>query len=225
MRSSTFVRVLGILALAIVAGGLIGWWASRNSKQMPAPSAPQPVVNTPVAPTPSAAPQVTTPEIKTETDVVAADTNSFDPGSWEERLDEILGDADDDTDRKANQLLDMMDKVGVEAQTEIAGHVVNLINDKDFAERAAKYLTNADVPESISSVFMDDLYNRDDEMKLPLLLAVARNDKHALKDEAKDLLELYLEEDYGTNWNQWEEAMKKYLKEQAEQEAPVAAQP
>jgi hypothetical protein len=226
MRSSTLARVLGILALAIVAGGLIGWWASRNTNSattsQPSPP-PAPIATAPVEPTPI-------PKAVTNADVsappeVASNTNAFDPALWDEKLDEILGDADDDTDRKARQLLDMMDKVSVEAQTEIAGHIVNLVDDKDFSERAAKYLTNADVPEAVSSIFMDDLYNRDEEMKLPLILAVARNDKHALKDEAKDLLELYVEEDYGTNWNQWEEATKKYLKEHAAEEAPVAAQP
>jgi hypothetical protein len=230
MRSSTFARVLGILALAIVAGGLIGWWASRNTHptqpQPPAPQSSAPVAVTPsVEPTPIPKPATNGNGVIAAPTEVASNTNAFDPALWDDKLDEILGDGDDDTDRKARQLLDMMDKVSVEAQTEIAGHIVNLVDDKDFAERAAKYLTNAEVPEAVSSVFMDDLYNRDEEMKLPLLLAVARNDKHALKDEAKDLLELYIEEDYGTNWNQWEEATKKYLKEHAAEEAPVAAQP
>lgn len=156
---------------------------------------------------------------------VSADTNAFEPAQWEEKLDEILGDADDDTDRKANQLLDMMPKVDLEAQIEIAGHVVNLINDKEFVARAAKYLTNAEVPEAVASVFMNDLYNRDDTVKLPLILEIAKNEMHTLRDEAKDLLELYIEEDYGTNWNQWEESMNKYLKEHAADESPIPAQP
>ena len=99
------------------------------------------------------------------------------------------------------------------------------MNDKDFSTRAAKYLTNADVPEAISSVFMDDLYNRNDATKLPLLLAVASNEKHALKDEAKDLLELYIEEDYGTNWTKWDGAVKTYLKEHPEEDPQPAVQP
>lgn len=216
--------------MAIVIGGLIGWWASRNPNAGPPQPATQPsapVVEVPVEPEmtePTEAPEVTP-----ETNVANITNAPFDPALWDERLDEILGDPDDDTDRKAREMLDMMDKVGVEAQTEIAGHIVNLVDDNDFSTRAAKYLTNAEVPEAVSSVFMNDLYNRDDVMKLPLLLAVARNEKHVLRDEAKDLLELYVEEDYGTNWNQWEEATQKYLKENAVEETtspdPTAAQP
>jgi len=215
MRSSTLSKILGILAVAILVGGLIGWLASRNpSKTESTPPLPVSEGTTTTTTTELTQPPVeetTNTEVKPTSDV--ASTNAFDPALWEERLDEILGDADDDTDRKSRQLLEMMPKVGEQAQVEIAGHLVNLVNDDDFARSAAKFLTNSDVPESVSSIFMNDLYNREANMKLPLLLAVARNEKHALRDEAKDLLELYVEEDYGTNWNQWEESMNKYIKE------------
>ncbi|MEO5802815.1 MAG: hypothetical protein ABIR24_04740 [Verrucomicrobiota bacterium] len=212
--------------MAIIVGGGIGWWASRNphSRPEPTPQPPAPTVTIPdeVIPDP---PAMTNVEVIPPAVAVSADTNAFEPAQWEEKLDEILGDADDDTDRKANQLLDMMPKVDLEAQIEIAGHVVNLINDKEFVARAAKYLTNAEVPEAVASVFMNDLYNRDDTVKLPLILEIAKNEMHTLRDEAKDLLELYIEEDYGTNWNQWEESMNKYLKEHAADESPIPAQP
>jgi hypothetical protein len=228
MRSSTLARVLGILAVAIIAGGLIGWWASRNPSgtETTAPTVQPPgKTETTLPSNPPVAPGEKETEPAPEPETVSTNA-AFDPALWDERLDEILGDPDDDTDRKANQLLDMMDKVSQEAQEEIAGHIINLVDDKDFSKRAAKYLTNAAVPEAVSSIFMNDLYNRDEIMKLPLLLAVARNEKHALRDEAKDLLELYVEEDFGTNWVQWEEATKKYIKEHGgEEEAPTAAQP
>ena len=221
MRNSNVSRILGILALAVIVGVLIGWWVSRTPKGLE--NITQPEVPD-LALSKSAPPSLQPPKEEMATETDSADPNApFDPALWDEKLDEILGDADDDTDRKANQLLELMEKVGPDAQEEIAGHVVNLIDDKDF-HKAAKYLTNAEVPEAISSVFMNDLYNRDEVMKMPLLLAVARNDNHPLREEAKDLLELYREEDYGTDWTKWEEATKKYLKEHGETGEPAATE-
>ncbi len=217
MRSSTLSKALGILVAAIAIGALIGWWASRNSSHplppvVEASAEPEiaPRKNEPAPPAPFINPPVAVAPVQAE---VVSPTDLDDPALWEEKLDEILG-SDMPEDKMGEELLAMMDKVGTEAQVELAGHVVNLVDDAQFY-KTAKYLTNAAVSEEVSSIFMNDLYNRDESVKLPLLLEVARNEKHALRDEARDLLELYVEEDYGTNWVQWEDATKKYLKEHA----------
>jgi hypothetical protein len=46
-----------------------------------------------------------------------------------------------------------------------------------------------------------------------LLLDIARNPEHRKASEAKEILELYLEEDYGTNWSVWQQKMTEWLKE------------
>ena len=46
-----------------------------------------------------------------------------------------------------------------------------------------------------------------------LLLDVARDPKNSKSAEAKDLLELFLEEDYGTDWATWQTKMTEWLKE------------
>ena len=216
MRSSTLTRVLGILVVAIAVGGLIGWLASRGPspgldatpERVVQPTLPEPATNV-IAVKPA-------PKVEGTPAPEIVSTNGLDdPSMWEEKLDKILGDADDDTNKKGLQLLEMMPKVGEEAQVEIAGHIVNLLDDEYFS-KAAKYLTNAEVPEAVSSVFLNDLYNRENSVKLPLVLAVARNGKHPLHAEARDLLELYIEEDHGDNWNEWESAMKTWLKDHPE---------
>ena len=53
-------------------------------------------------------------------------------------------------------------------------------------------------------------------VKLPLLLEVARTPQHPKAEEAKDLLELYLEEDYGADWNKWQANMEQWIKDNPE---------
>ena len=216
MRTSTLGRVFGVLTVAILIGGLIGWWVSRDSTGSGSTheaGTTSPAVSPEVERTPPSATNIDA-EIPVPAPVVASTNNPAD--DWEDELDEILS-SDTDTNRKAEDLLDLMPKVNEEAQIELAGHIVNLVEDNRYA-RVAPYLTNAAVPEAVSSIFMNDLYNRADSLKLPLVLAVARADNHPLRDEAKDLLELYIEEDYGTDWAKWEEAMNKWLKENPDED-------
>ena len=221
MRSSIIPKAFAILAGAIVIGGSIGWFASRNASDVSAPAQESPAESQTTDNTttenktdfvksiPNAAPVVAIQPADSTTSILD------DPALWEEKLDDILLSDSVPENKKGEQLLELMGKVGMEAQIELAGHAVNLLDDDQF-HLAAKYLTNAAVAEDVSSVFMNDLYNRDDAIKLPLILEVARNEQHVLRDEARDLLELYVEEDHGTNWVQWEAAMKKYLQEQEE---------
>jgi len=75
------------------------------------------------------------------------------------------------------------------------------------------YLTNADLPENVLDVLLDDALNRPNSLKLPALLDIARNEQNPEAAQAKDFLELFLDEDYGTNWDQWQASMDQWLKE------------
>lgn len=75
------------------------------------------------------------------------------------------------------------------------------------------YLTNADLPENVLDVLLDDVLNRPNSLKLPALLEVARSAQHPKAAEAKDFLELFLEEDYGADWDKWQAGMEQWLKE------------
>ena len=60
---------------------------------------------------------------------------------------------------------------------------------------------------------LDDVLNRPNSLKLPALLAVARNAQHPKAAEAKDFLQLFLEEDYGSDWDKWQARMEQWLKD------------
>ena len=106
----------------------------------------------------------------------------------------------------------MFPRLPEDGQVEVAQHLSNLVEDEDYAS-LGQLLKNAKLPEPVLDVLMGDLLNRPNAVKLPLFLDLARDPAHAKAEEAKDLLELYLDEDYGTDWNKWQQKMREWLKE------------
>jgi hypothetical protein len=140
---------------------------------------------------------------------LANGTNSI--PDWEDKVDAILTSDGEDTD-KAKKMLEMFPKLAPDAQEEVAHHLSNLTPDEDYTP-IANLLTNSALSESVLDVFMEDVLNRPNAVKLPLLLEVAQNPQHPGAQEAKDVLELFLEEDYGTDWTKWQAKMQDWLKE------------
>lgn len=141
-------------------------------------------------------------------------TNPVDPASslpWDQRLDDILLRGGEPSD-KADAIRKLMTVAPAEAQVELAQHLINMVQD-DRYDPAAELLTNATTPAAVATVLMNDLLNRRNNLKLPMLLAIARNDQHPLKDQAKDMLELFLQADYSTNWDQWGSAVDAWLQQ------------
>jgi len=130
--------------------------------------------------------------------------------AWEDKLDEILGSASPDQD-KAKQMLELFPNLPADGQEEVAQHLSNLVADSDFGLLRA-YLTNAALADNVLDVLLDDVLNRPNSLKLPALLEVARSAQHPKAAEAKDFLELFLEEDYGDDWDKWQSQMQEWLK-------------
>ncbi len=130
---------------------------------------------------------------------------------WEQRIDDVLT-AKDDEDQKAKRLLELLPNLPEEGQVEAAQHLSNLLPDEQYPA-LAQTLTNAHTPEAVLDVLMTDVLNRPNPIKLSTLLDVARTPEHPKSEEARDVLEVFVDEDYGTNWDAWETAVKKWLKE------------
>ena len=135
----------------------------------------------------------------------------IEPGAapWEQALDDILL-GDDDENGKADKILALIPNAPAEAKQELAQHLVNMVQD-DHYDGTAQMLTNSATPVEVSDVLMNDLLNRNNGLKLPMLLALARNPDHPLKDQALDLLGLLTQEDNGTNWDQWSSTIDTWL--------------
>lgn len=158
----------------------------------------------PVVPTPQPVPQ--TQEVAQA--AVPAPPNLL--TNWEARLEEIL-DSDLEEKDKAAQMASSLPLMPEEGQMEVAQHLSNLVVDEDYG-LIAGFLTNTGLPESVLDVFLADSLNRPNAVKLPLLLEVAQNQQHPKAAEAREILELYLEEDYGNDWTQWNTKLQEWIK-------------
>src|SRR5208282_1629859 len=204
---SKFVTVLkwaGVVAAVIGVGLLFGWLGWRGKPaSIPVPSAPVAVTSE----SPSV-PEKTNPSHAGGGTTEPAGKPRPYPGSptipvvqanlitnWEDRLDQIL-DANNSEADKAKEMLEMFPRLPEDGQVQVAQHLSNLTADVDYGP-LGQYLTNSTMPEAVLDVLMADLLNRPNSLKLPLLLDVARQDQNPKASDARDILELYLDGNYG----------------------------
>lgn len=221
--------VIGIVVGIVAIGGLVGWLASRGPN-VSVPTPPASDVGSAVATTQHVAaasnqmPQPRTNSLAVtplptvvETQSVAqvqASTNANQLTNWEDTVDAIIGSDGDDTN-KVKQLFALFPNLPPDGQEEVAQHLSNLVDDENYAP-LGELLKNAKLPEGALDQLLSDALNRPNTLKLPLLVDVAQNPDHPKAAEAKDLLELYLGEDYGNDWNVWRQHMKDWLKDNPE---------
>jgi hypothetical protein len=131
--------------------------------------------------------------------------------NWQGKVDQVLESTLPEP-QKARQMLELLPYLPPDGQEEVAEHITNLLPDQDYG-LMQPYLTNAALPEEVSDILLDDALNRPNSLKLPALLEVARTEQHPKAAEAKDFLELFLDEDYGNNWDTWRSKMEQWLAE------------
>jgi len=130
---------------------------------------------------------------------------------WDEKVNDILGPEGDEKE-KSKKLIDLFPHLPPEGQEEVAHHLSNLVADEDYAP-LSNFVTNSALPEAVLDVFVEDVFNRPNNIKLPLLLDIAQDPQHPRAGEAKDVLELFLEEDFGSDWTKWHAKMEQWLKD------------
>lgn len=176
----------------------------------PAPVAVKPPVR-PAAPSARALPATSTPQV-----AIPADAAIPQLTNWEQRIDAVLGSDEIDEAKKADALLALLPTLPEDGQLEAVQHISNLLPDERYSA-LAPMLTNALSSEPILEALLTDLLNRPDTLKLPTLLQLARMPDHPKASEARDVLEVYVDENFGTDWTKWEAAVQKYLQENPDQ--------
>jgi hypothetical protein len=229
MRSKIFIAAIvlaAIVGIGVGVGLLAGHTTStplpvadaQDSGPSPAPTTTHPTRPL-AAPNPpptekTSAPVEVTPIVQTpkvapiSTNVAETDTN------WEDKIDDIVGSDDADTN-KVKQLFALFPTLPPDGQEEVVQHLSNLVDDDDY-KPLGDLLKDAKLPEGVLDELLADVLNRPNNLKLPLLLDVASNPDNAKHDEAKDLLELYLGDDYGSDWGQWGQHLTNWLQQNPE---------
>ena len=116
----------------------------------------------------------------------------------------------------AQMLINILPTLPEDGQIEAANHISNLLPDSDYDE-VRPLLLNSNLPESVLSVFFTDLMNRNDPTKLNAFLDIAQISNHPFQAEALSDLQIYVGQDYGTDWAQWRTAVDQYLKTASQQ--------
>jgi hypothetical protein len=214
----TLFKFAGILAIVVLAGVLLGWLGSGGlGSEARAPEGLSPAPgsgNVKALARPAereAAPGLVSrpPDIAPVVPEAAAVSELI--TNWEDKVDEILTSHVPEAD-KARRMLEMFPRLPEKGQVEVAQHLANLVSDQDYPS-LERFLTNSALPESVLDVLVADALNRPNSVKLPALLGVARDPQNPKAGEAKDILHLFLEEDYGSDWNTWQTKVDQWLKD------------
>lgn len=151
------------------------------------------------------------PDSQTSNLAVAPTNTTLVDTNWEDKIDAIIGSDDPDTN-KVKQLYALFPTLPPDGQEEVAQHLSNLVEDDNYGP-LGDMLKNDKLPEGVLDELLADVLNRPNSIKLPELLSVASDANNAKSSEAKDLLELYLGEDYGSDWNNWSQHMTNWLQQ------------
>lgn len=212
----SYLLFAGVLAAAVLVGGVIGWLGGAGYADNPAPA---PVASTaaPLAETPAPQPAAVAKPVVPVAAATAVPQPPAAPASvatatnWDETVQVIL-DADTEDAEKARQLFALFPKLPPDEQVTVVENLSTLVPDTNCAPMG-RLLTDAKLPTPVLDALMSDALARPNATMLPLMLELARNPAHPKAAEAKDTLTSYLEKDYGTDWNQWQQQIAAWLKD------------
>ena len=221
IRPGIIVAVVTVLAL-VFGGRYLGWYGKRPAEVAGNPAEPAP---TEVRETPAPTPEAAAPRIPAIAARRLAPAAAAQPApsptpelmtDWEQKIDDVLSGKEDEA-LKAKKLLDIFPRMPEEGQVEAAQHISNLLPDEQYPA-LSQTLTNARTPEAVLDVLMTDVLNRSNTIKLNALLDVARTPDHPKAEEARDVLEVFIDQDCGQDWSCWAAGVQKWLKENPDEQ-------
>ena len=131
------------------------------------------------------------------------------PEAWSEAIDIVLRDSADSS-AKSKRLIEMYAHLPASLQTEAAQHLVNFATD-EHPEPVLEPLMNSRSGGTAQGVLLLGLLQRDDKIRLPALLQLARDPDHPANTDALQYLEFLLEHNHGSDWTRWEQTISTRL--------------
>jgi len=211
MNTKLATALLGVFALLVVLVFLLlpSPEPAKNDKEAaPSSALPQPTYSSDLGqPAPSASfPQGASPAEGSAMPSVA---------DWEQNLDDILT-KDADSNTVVRDLVSAMPNLPPEGREEFISHAVNLCEDGQFSLIGRVYL-DPSTSKEVADIIFNDLLNRPDEIKLPLLAKSVQSAGHPMNAESKEILEMYFDLEPGAvPPGGWEQAVRAYIREQGE---------
>jgi hypothetical protein len=142
----------------------------------------------------------------------AGETNA--PNEWELKVEAVMTAESSDAER-SERLLELYPQLPPEGQSDIIPHLAALTPDNAYTNLQS-ILTNHTTPELVADVLLTDLLDRPAEVRLNTLLAVARNAEHAKANDAHEMLEAFLGQNYGKDWESWADQITTWVKQHPE---------
>jgi hypothetical protein len=222
MNNNRPLLIVACVVLAIIGGSL--WFLNTKPVLPQSTTAPVevkvgPTLNSMRPPEERPAPATPKPEPEKKPTVVAKATPR--PlQEWERRIDEVLRSSADET-QTAQILINILPTLPAEGQSDAAQHIANLLTDDQYA-RALPLVKNPNLPEEVLDVFVTDLMNREDKVKLPTLWEIARMPNHPHHEEALSDIEILIDEDFESlnhDFNKLKIGIDKFIKNQDAEDA------
>jgi hypothetical protein len=199
------LNIKWLVAIGLLLGVAEFWWEHHSAQE-------EASIETDVAP------GVVTAFARENAGPPGVATASATVTNWQTKVGEALSPGVSTTDQAKN-LLTLFPTLPPAGQFETAHHISNLLPDDAYAAWAG-YLTNTAASAEAQRVIYADLLHRPNSIKLPLLLALARNPSTANSAGAAQLLRATFREDFGSDWNAWQSRIQAWLKENPDNGRP-----
>ncbi|HEY3897596.1 MAG TPA: hypothetical protein VGM54_03230 [Chthoniobacter sp.] len=131
------------------------------------------------------------------------------PPDWEKPLAEKT--ANLNPPDRAQAIFQALPSLPPDALGTATHQAVDNLSDQDYSRIVLPVILNPKTPGQVLSPLFADLLDRSAPVVLPTLTNIAATPNHPFAPAALDDLRLLLNADYGTDWTQWEQAVKARL--------------